>query len=109
MRRFRSEATTRRYGLDQETTRAFGRQCLLARRLSERGVRFIQLYHTTGGFQPWDQHNDLKGGQAVGLHTALVPRPLEWGPGGDQPAAPDRSFDVVARDFIDLATQLGVD
>jgi Protein of unknown function (DUF1501) len=59
-----SEATKRRYGLDQETTRVFGRQCLLARRLSERGVRFIQLYHTTGGFQPWDQHSDLKGGHA---------------------------------------------
>jgi Protein of unknown function (DUF1501) len=59
-----SEATKRRYGLDQETTRVFGRQCLLARRLTERGVRFIQLYHTTGGFQPWDQHSDLKGGHA---------------------------------------------
>ena len=42
----------------------FGRQCLLARRLVERGVRFVQLYHTTGGFQPWDQHSDLKGGHA---------------------------------------------
>ena len=40
----------------------FGKQCLLARRLVERGVRFVQLYHTTGGFQPWDQHSDLKGG-----------------------------------------------
>jgi uncharacterized protein (DUF1501 family) len=30
----------------------------------ERGVRFVQLYHTTGGFQPWDQHSDLKGGHA---------------------------------------------
>ena len=59
-----SEATRRRYGLDQEATRVFGRQCLLARRLTERGVRFIQLYHTTGGFQPWDQHGDLKGGHA---------------------------------------------
>jgi len=59
-----SEATRRRYGLDQEATRDFGRQCLLARRLSERGVRFVQLYHTTGGFQPWDQHSNLKGGHA---------------------------------------------
>jgi Protein of unknown function (DUF1501) len=56
------ESTKRRYGIDQEATRVFGRQCLLARRLTERGVRFIQLYHTTGGFQPWDQHGDLKGG-----------------------------------------------
>jgi hypothetical protein len=57
-------ATQRLYGLDQKETEVFGRQCLLARRLAERGVRFIQLYHTTGGFQPWDQHSDLKGGHA---------------------------------------------
>ncbi len=57
-----TEATRRVYGLDQESTAVFGRQCLLARRLVERGVRFVQLYHTTGGFQPWDQHSDLKGG-----------------------------------------------
>ena len=54
--------TARLYGLDQPKTEIFGKQCLLARRLVERGVRFIQLYHTTGGFQPWDQHSDLKGG-----------------------------------------------
>jgi hypothetical protein len=59
-----TEATKRIYGLDQKETELFGRQCLLARRLAERGVRFIQLYHTTGGFQPWDQHSDLKGGHA---------------------------------------------
>jgi hypothetical protein len=51
-----------RYGIDRKETEMFGRQCLLARRLVERGVRFVQLYHTTGGFQPWDQHSDLKGG-----------------------------------------------
>ena len=50
------------YGIDRPETEVFGRQCLLARRLVERGVRFVQLYHTTGGFQPWDQHSDLKGG-----------------------------------------------
>lgn len=52
----------RRYGIDRPETAIFGRQCLLARRLVERGVRFVQLYHTTGGFQPWDQHGDLKSG-----------------------------------------------
>jgi Protein of unknown function (DUF1501) len=57
-----TEATRRLYGLDRDETAVFGRQCLLARRLVERGVRFVQLYHTTGGFQPWDQHSDLKGG-----------------------------------------------
>jgi Protein of unknown function (DUF1501) len=54
--------TARLYGVDQPATDIFGKQCLLARRLVERGVRFVQLYHTTGGFQPWDQHSDLKGG-----------------------------------------------
>src|SRR5262245_61258529 len=44
------------YGIGRPETETFGRQCLLARRLVERGVRFVQLYHTSGGFQPWDQH-----------------------------------------------------
>ena len=57
-----SEATNKLYGIDQAQTAIFGKQCLLARRLVERGVRFVQLYHTTGGFQPWDQHGDLKSG-----------------------------------------------
>ncbi|MBM3821933.1 MAG: DUF1501 domain-containing protein [Verrucomicrobia bacterium] len=57
-----SDATRKLYGIDQPHTSTFGKQCLLARRLVERGVRFVQLYHTTGGFQPWDQHGDLKGG-----------------------------------------------
>jgi len=59
-----TEATRRLYGIGQDATDVFGRQCLLARRLVERGVRFVQLYHTSGGFQPWDQHSDLKGGHA---------------------------------------------
>ena len=52
--------------------------------------------------------NDLKGAQRAGLHTALIPRPLEWGADGEQPPPPDPSFDFVARDFGDLATQLGI-
>ena len=52
------------YGIGEPATDLFGRQCLLARRLVERGVRFVQLYHTTGGFQPWDQHSNLKGDHA---------------------------------------------
>jgi Protein of unknown function (DUF1501) len=59
-----TDAVQHRYGIDRKETETFGRQCLLARRLVERGVRFVQLYHTTGGFQPWDQHSDLKGGHA---------------------------------------------
>ena len=49
------------YGLDNDITRPFGTQCLNARRLVERGVRFIQLYHGGGG-DGWDTHggNDAK-------------------------------------------------
>ena len=62
--------TQRLYGLDNEKTAVFGRQCLMARRLVERGVRFVQLYDTTGGFQPWDQHGELKSGhEANALRT----------------------------------------
>jgi hypothetical protein len=57
-----TEITQGLYGIHDKVTETFGRQCLLARRLVERGVRFVQLYHTSGGFQPWDQHSDLKGG-----------------------------------------------
>src|SRR5581483_7241659 len=49
-----SEATRELYGIDNDTTRAFGTNCLLARRMVERGVRFVQLYHST-----WDDHSDL--------------------------------------------------
>ena len=50
-----SEATKKLYGLDQEATKDFGWQCLLARRLAERGVRYIQCTHS----YKWDQHGDL--------------------------------------------------
>ena len=47
-------ATKRLYGIDQKETAVFGRNCLLARRLVERGVRFVQLYHGAGS--KWDAH-----------------------------------------------------
>jgi 2-haloacid dehalogenase len=52
--------------------------------------------------------SDLKGAQAAGLHAALVPRPREWGPSAPPLPPPDPSFDYVASDFLDLASQLGV-
>jgi len=61
------------YGLDNKTTEVFGRQCLLARRLLERGVRFVQLYDTTGGFQPWDQHGSLKSGHETNAARTDLP------------------------------------
>jgi hypothetical protein len=45
------------YGLDNDETRDYGTRCLIARRLVERGVRFVQLF--LGG-QPWDNHNNLR-------------------------------------------------
>jgi membrane-anchored protein YejM (alkaline phosphatase superfamily) len=52
-----SPATRTLYGIDQEATRDFGGRCLMARRLVERGVRFVQLWSgTTGGGGDWDGH-----------------------------------------------------
>jgi hypothetical protein len=45
------------YGLDEDATREYGTRCLLARRLVERGVRFVQLF--LGG-QPWDNHQNIR-------------------------------------------------
>jgi hypothetical protein len=51
-----SEATRKMYGLDNPVTEDFARQCLMARRLSEKGVRFVQVSHT----YKWDQHANLR-------------------------------------------------
>ncbi len=53
-----TEATRKLYGLDEEKTRDFGWQCLLARRLSERGVRVVQATHS-GAEEKWDHHGDI--------------------------------------------------
>jgi len=53
-----SQQTLDLYGVDQGPTDNFGRQCLLARRMVEKGVRFVQCSHT----YKWDQHSDLKNG-----------------------------------------------
>jgi Protein of unknown function (DUF1501) len=56
-------ATTRElYGLDDPKTEIFGRQCLVARRLVERGVRFVELLCQNLGHDRWDQHSNLKKG-----------------------------------------------
>jgi len=49
-----SASTRELYGLDEEPTRSFGTNCLLARRLVESGVRFVQLFHST-----WDDHKEI--------------------------------------------------
>ena len=48
------------YGIGEKETEEFGKQLLLARRLSERGVRFIQICHAGGGNGAWDSHGDMK-------------------------------------------------
>jgi hypothetical protein len=57
------------YGLDDPTTERFGNQCLMARRMAEKGVRFIQL--TSNG---WDHHNHLK--QAITDRAASIDKPI---------------------------------
>jgi hypothetical protein len=61
-----SPATRKAYGLDApyEPTRLYARQCLLARRLVERGVRFVELTCPVVGGDRWDQHSQLKTGHA---------------------------------------------
>jgi uncharacterized protein (DUF1501 family) len=53
-----SEATKKLYGLDNPVTQKYGTMCLLARRLVERNVRFIQLYSGSGS--AWDAHNNIE-------------------------------------------------
>jgi len=60
--RFEEETpeTHRLYGLDQEHTKPFGQTLLTARRLAERGVRFVQVFHGKGVAGSWDAHLELK-------------------------------------------------
>ena len=62
-----SAATRQLYGVDKKETETFGRQCLIARRLLERGVRFVQIFAGKGAGGdgsvndvPWDGHNDIE-------------------------------------------------
>ncbi|HEY2827301.1 MAG TPA: DUF1501 domain-containing protein [Pirellulales bacterium] len=67
--------TQKLYGLDNKQTEYFGRQCLLARRLVERGVRFVQLYSGGGTQQAcWDAHQGLKVNHD--MHCAETDRPI---------------------------------
>jgi hypothetical protein len=68
------EETQRLYGMDQTHTRSFARLCLSARRLAERGVRFIQVFHGTGDFGPWDSHENLQ--ENHGRAARAVDRPI---------------------------------
>ena len=58
-----SAETLTLYGIDQPTTRDFGERCLLARRMIERGVRFVQVY--SGDTEGWDAHQDVDKNHSV--------------------------------------------
>jgi hypothetical protein len=62
--------TLKLYGLDDPVTKNFGRQCLMARRFAERGVRFVQVTHS----YKWDQHGNLKADHA--RNAREVDRPI---------------------------------
>jgi uncharacterized protein DUF1501 len=86
-----TEATRKLYGLDQPVTEDFGRRCLIARRLLERGVRFVQVWSgADNGFprRNWDSHEDLARDHA------------DMAAGMDQPAAALLK-DLKARGLLD--------
>jgi len=68
------EETRRLYGLDHPTTRPFGELCLMARRLVQRGVRFVQLFHGGGGGGAWDSHSEIRANHS--RLAAQVDRPI---------------------------------
>jgi len=68
-----SQSTHKLYGTDNPTTELFGRQCLLARRLVERGVRYVQLFDAPVN-NAWDHHNGLQ--EALPARCAAVDQPI---------------------------------
>lgn len=69
-----SEITKRMYGIDEKPTDNFGRQCLMARRLAEAGVRYIQVNYGDNSNNPaWDQHSNLP---KHAEHAAAVDKPI---------------------------------
>src|SRR4051794_10466689 len=64
-----SPETLKLYGLDDPKTRNFGRQCLMARRFCERGIRFVQVTHS----YKWDQHSDLRRDHAGNAREVDLP------------------------------------
>jgi hypothetical protein len=65
-----SKATLAMYGIGEKETDSFGRRCLLARRLVERGVRFVQIYPRG---QMWDNHNNIKSSLAAACKQTDLP------------------------------------
>jgi hypothetical protein len=68
-----TDGTQKQYGIDDPVTQDFGRQCLLARRFLERGVRFVQVTHSDSEVQ-WDQHGNLYQGHTK--NASEVDKPI---------------------------------
>jgi Protein of unknown function (DUF1501) len=68
-----SDVTRKLYGLNDPISEPFGRQCLLARRMVERGVRIALVLHGAG-VDRWDDHGDIKG--RIPVHCQEVDRPI---------------------------------
>jgi hypothetical protein len=69
-----TEETKSLYGIGEKTTDTYGQRCLLARRLCEAGVRFIQVTYGDDGANPaWDQHSNMP---KHGDHAKAVDRPI---------------------------------
>ncbi len=69
-----SAATKKLYGIDEEPTDNYGRQCLMARRMAEAGVRFIQVNYSDNSNNPaWDQHSDMPKHKE---HALAVDKPI---------------------------------
>ena len=69
-----TEATQRLYGIGSEPTDVMGRQCLMARRLIERGVRYVQVYDSSIPAPQWDHHSKIK--QDLPKCCAGIDRPV---------------------------------
>jgi hypothetical protein len=69
-----SAATAQRYGIGEKETDEFGKQCLLARRLSESGVRFVQVNYSDQSPNPrWDQHSNMP---QHAIHAKATDKPV---------------------------------
>ena len=68
-----SPETRAMYGLDQDETMPFGQRCLTARRLVERGVRFVQVFHGAGSAGLWDAHSELQKNHSKTCHQVDQP------------------------------------
>jgi hypothetical protein len=68
-----SKATFELYGIGDSATEIYGRQCLLARRMIERGVRFVEVLCQNLGHDRWDQHSNLEKGHAANARAVDKP------------------------------------